>query len=314
LPVAAARALKRNDRVGLIAPGTRPESPAVLSYASKVIEEMGLVPVFGKNILKYQGHLAGSDEERLADLNGFIQDQSIAAIFCVTGGFGALPLLPHIDFATIKSSRKLIVGSDENTVLLLSVLKQCSLRSVLGPNLDRVRSKTSFESLRSAVTSKNTSRIECFSQNLGEISIAKSYSSYSGSASGQLVGGNLSALLSLMGTPYQTDLTDSILYLDDYNERFDILDRWFSNLWVAGALAQVAGVAFGDFSTCGSRGNTNILSLEDLFGERLKELRRPNLFGLNIGHNQSSHSLPIGVNATLNIATATLELHDAAVD
>ncbi len=176
MPVAAARALKRNDRVGLIAPGTRPESPAVLSYAAKVIEEMGLVPVFGKNILKYQGHLAGSDEERLADLNGFIQDQSIAAIFCVTGGFGALPLLPHIDFATIKSSRKLIVGSDENTVLLLSVLKQCSLRSVLGPNLDRVRSKTSFESLRSAVTSKNTSRIECFSQNLGEISIAKSYS------------------------------------------------------------------------------------------------------------------------------------------
>jgi muramoyltetrapeptide carboxypeptidase len=310
-----ANLLKRNDRVGIVAPGARPASPATVSYAMRVIEELGFTPVVGKYVLSFHGHMAGSDEERLSDLNGFIVDESIAAIFCITGGFGALPLLRGIEVESIEKSRKLIVGSDENTVLLLAVNGVCSLPVILAPNLDRVLSQSSFQSLKSVLTSAQPISIRAESEKLGsDLSISRAYSSFSGAATGTVIGGNLSAVLSLMGTPFEPDFEQSILYLDDYNERFDILDRWFTTLYVAGALKRTSGVVFGEFSQCGARGNETILPLEDLFGERLQELKKPNLFGLPIGHNETSSSMPLGVMASLDTTIGTIEFAEPALE
>jgi muramoyltetrapeptide carboxypeptidase len=285
-----------------------------MAYEVRLIEEMGLTPVVGANALKYHGHLAGTDEERLTDLNRFLVDDSISAVACVTGGFGALALLSGIDYDGLKKNPKLMVGSDENTALLLAVHKQCALPVVLAPNLDRVRSKTSFESLRCALTSSNPIRLECEKEQVSEHSfISQSYSSFTGKASGIMCGGNLSAVLSLMGTPYQPEFENVVLYLDDYNERYDILDRWFTTLYVAGALAQTNGVMFGDFNGCGARGNTSILPIEDVFGDRLNKLKKTNMFGLPSGHNSNSHSLPLGVRCQFDTKAGVVEFECGAV-
>jgi len=313
--IAKAHALKQNDRVGIVAPGARPASPATVSYAMRVVQELGFVPVIGKYVLSVHGHLAGTDEERLSDLNQFVLDESIAAIFCITGGFGALPLLRGIEFETLEKSRQLIIGSDENTALLLAVHGVCSIPVILAPNLDRVLSESSFRSLKTVLTSKQPVTVKTERQELGaNVSISKGYSSLDGVASGTVIGGNLSAVLSLMGTPFEPDFEQSILYLDDYNERFDILDRWFTTLYVAGALKSTAAVIFGEFNGCGSRGNESILPLEDLFGERLLELNRPNLFGFPLGHNQTSQSIPLGIFANLDTAKGTLEFAESALE
>jgi muramoyltetrapeptide carboxypeptidase len=110
-----------------------------------------------------------------------------------------------------------------------------------------------------------------------------------------------------MGTPYEPVFNGMLLYLDDYNERYDILDRWFTTLYVSNRLQETAGVIFGDFAGCGSRGNTNILPVEDLFGERLAQLRKLHMFGLPIGHTDNSLSIPLGIKAVFNSKRFTLE-------
>lgn len=311
----AARALKLKDRVGIIAPGTRPESPRVVSYAVRVLDEMGFIPIVGDSVLNVHGHFAGTDEQRASDINKFVTDESIRGIFCITGGFGSLPLLPYIDFESIRTSRKLFIGNDENTPLLVAIHGQAGVRCILGPNLDRVRSARSFDCLKEAVTQSKLSPLKCAGVKLGEtVEISDAYSSVEGAASGALIGGNLSALISMMGTPFSPNLDDAVLYLDDFNERIDILDRWFTTLYISGDLQKVAGVAFGGFYDCGSRGNTNILSLEDLFGERLKELNKPNLFGFPTGHIDSSASIPFGIDCRFDTTTGELEFLSEAIE
>ncbi|HEY9773198.1 MAG TPA: LD-carboxypeptidase [Planktothrix sp.] len=310
-----ARALKPNDRVGLVAPGARPESAAAVAYAVRVVQEMGFRAVVGEHVLDAHGHLAGNDNQRLSDLDKFIQDESIAGIFCVTGGFGALPLLARLDYDAIKDKPKLFIGSDDNVALLIAVNKVCSLPVVLGPNLDRVRTAESFSSLKTAVTDTTPITVRCKSDRLGDnIEIPSGYSSFTGVRTGTVMGGSLTGLISLMGTQFQLEFDDIILYLDDYNERFDILDRWFTTLYVSGSLDKVAATIFGDISSCGSRGNESVLALEDLFGERLKQLRKPNLFGFGMGHNKTSPSIPLGVRARFDTTNSALEFESAAVE
>lgn len=307
--------LKPGDRIGLVALGSRPESPGAVRRSARVVEELGLVPVPGKHILDVHGHLAGKDCDRLADLNAFCADDSIAGVFCLCGGFGALSLLSKIDYECIRRRPKVFLGSDENSALLLSINKVCGLTTFLGPNLDRVRKADSFNGIKNALLSSAHLELLCDFDSLGTgIEISRSYSPHSGTVSGIVMGGNLSALISIMGTPFQPDFQNVILYLDDYSERLDILDRWFNTLYLAGALALANGVVFGAFDACGARGSPNVLSIEDLFGERLFQLKKPSLFGLPLGHTFTSATIPLGVAAELNTDRTRLTFLDYGTD
>src|SRR5271169_2983674 len=113
-------ALKPKDRVALIAPASRPYKPSVVSRAVKLVEDLGFVPVVGRNVMEIKGHMAGTDEQRLSDLNSALADDSISGIFCLTGGFGALPLVRRMDFVSMIRHPKVIVGADTNTTILLA--------------------------------------------------------------------------------------------------------------------------------------------------------------------------------------------------
>lgn len=308
-----ARALKPKDRVGLVAPGSRPYKPSEVTRAAKVVEELGFVPVVGANVLEINGHSAGSDEQRLADFNSFLADDSIAGIFCLTGGFGALPLVGRLDYEAMRRHPKVIVGGDENTVLLLAAYSQAELVCFHGPNLDEVKTEDCFTKLKYAVTN-NKPLISIDGATVGSAWEMKGkYVPYEGTVHGTLVGGNLSALTSLFGTPFQPSLRDGLLFLTDRDERHDILDRWFTTLYLSGELSQVKGAALGYFDNCGSKGSYNLLSLEDLFGERLQQLNVPSCFDFPIAGGPDCPTVPIGIRVKFATSGSKLDFLEPAL-
>ncbi|MBX9770992.1 MAG: LD-carboxypeptidase [Candidatus Obscuribacterales bacterium] len=307
-----ARALKRGDKVGLVSPASRPDGPAVLARCVKSMEWMGLRPVIGQHALDTQGFLAGSDSDRLSDLMSFFKDDSIKGIFCMSGGYGSLRLLDRIDYKVIADNPKVLVGADDNTALLLAINKRTNMVVFLGPNLDELNSPASFEDLQLVVGLKKP--LKPLNVRIGKIAFAGvHYAPFNGVVTGRLLGGNLTAIGSLMGTPFQPDFEKSILLLEDKNERNDMLDRWFSTLYVSGCLDKVHGVAFGDFVNCGRKGSSNMLSIEDLFGDRLQEMKKPACFGFPFGQGEDTYTLPIGINASLDTNKGQIAFLDSAL-
>jgi muramoyltetrapeptide carboxypeptidase len=304
-----APALKPGDKVGIVAPASRPEGPHVVAAAEQLVASIGFDPVIGENVLSINGYMAGTDEERLADLNGFINDRSIRGIFCISGGFGSIRLLDKVDYAALAKDPKVLVGSDENTCLLLAVNKATGLICFHGYNLDCIKTAADLAELKSAITSTSV---------LPPVVSVKSfppgfvYAPVPGKATGVLLGGNLTALFSLMGTRYQPSFQNRILFLEDRNERNDVLERWLTSLFLSGELARVNAILFGVFEGCGIRGAYNLLSLEDIFTEHLKELKKPSCFGMSFGQAQNCRVIPLGIPAVVNTETGLLEFTEAA--
>lgn len=312
LKLAKPHALKRGDKVGLIAPASRPDGPGVVARAVKAVESMGFNPVVGQHALDMQGFLAGADEARLSDLMTFFKDDSIKGIFCLSGGYGSLRLLDRIDYTFIAENPKVLVGSDDNTAMLLAIHKRASMVVFHGPNLDQLNSQASVQDLQLLVSQKKS--LKPLNVRAGKPALPGShYAPYKGTVSGVLLGGNLTAIGSLMGTPFQPEFSNTVLFLEDKNERNDMLDRWFSTLYVSGQLDKVAGVAFGDFVNCGRKGSANMLSLEDLFGDRLKEMNKVSCFGFPLGQLEDSYAVPIGIPVRLNSETGKLEFLESAL-
>lgn len=303
------RPLKNGDRVGIVAPCSRPATPAVVAEAERVIREMGFAPVAGKHVLNVHGFMAGTDSERLADLQSFLEDDSIAGIFCISGGFGAMHLLPYLNYSSIAVKPKIIMGDDDNTVLLNAIFEQSGLVTFHGPNLDAIKTKGTFDRVRHSLTSDEPLPSISASKDLG----SDFYCSVSGDVEGHTIGGNLTSLVSLLGTPYEPRFAGSILFLDDFKEQTGILDRWFTTLYLAGHLQRCRGVALGKFEQCGPKDSFNMLSVMDVFADRLKYLSTPSCFGIPLGQTAETSLIPIGIHAKLSCAEGKLEFLESAL-
>lgn len=307
-------ALRSGDRVGLVCPGSRPATPAVVARAEQVVSEMGFVPVLGAGILSVHGFMAGTDSERLADLSAFLSDESIAGIFCITGGYGALHLISELDYQSIATAPKVVVGCDDNTALLNALFSQSGLITFHGPNLDQITSVQTFERLKAALTSKGAQTpLSARGANLFEDRREDFYCAVDGTVEGHLLGGNLTTFTALMGTRYQPKMDAAILFFEDINEHNGILDRWFTSLYLSGNLQAASGVAFGSFERCTGGDAVNILSVMDTFSDRLKYLSKPSCFGFPFGQTKESNVVPIGVSAQLNCASGVLEFLEASL-
>lgn len=303
------RALQSKDRVGLVAPGARPYKPSDLNRAVRLVEAMDFVPVVGQHCMACLGHLAGSDEQRLHDFNGFVGDVSIAAIFCLTGGSGALALIDKIDFKTMAAAGKIFVGGDDNNAISIAANAKENLVTFCGPNLDEINSRTDMELFRDFLINKDENKNErtrsiSVSTKNGEFDFCADYIPVPGVAEGSLLGGNLTALTSLLGTGFAPDLTDALLFIDDRDERTDILDRWFTMLVISNQLVNTTGIILGPFENCDSRGSFNLLSLEEDLSQRLIALNKPCRFDFPIG---KTAMVPTGPKARFDATNGSLE-------
>lgn len=306
--------LREGDRVGLIAPSSRPATPGVVANAERLVRDMGFTPVAGKHVLSVHGFMAGTDSERLSDFSAFVDDDSIRALFCVSGGYGAMHLLPFLDYGKLQRNPKIIMGCSDNTVLLNVIHARTGLITFHGPNLDEVNSRETFESIKRAVSSADAlpqisaRRAQPFDDGANTF-----YCPVEGIAEGPLVGGNLTSFVTLLGTPFEPRMTGSIIFLDDIREQTGILDRWFTTLYLAGHLQTCRGVICGAFEDCGPKDSANMLHIMDVFADRLRYLGTPSAFGFPLGQTRSTNVIPIGVNVRVDCGAGVLEFQESAL-
>jgi muramoyltetrapeptide carboxypeptidase len=286
--------LHTGDTVGVIAPAS-PPNQKYLQSGIEFLKESGLRVKVGKSVEKIYGYLAGADQERLDDLHAMFLDSEVKAIFCACGGYGTARLAAKIDYEIIKANPKIFWGYSDITFLHTAIRQETGLITFHGPMLGsdigkedtHPLSKEGFQQLFEPTNVDYTDRFSPL-ETLVE-----------GVASGEIIGGNLSLLVSTLGTPFEIDTKGKLLFVEDVNEEPRSVDRMLNQLKMAGKLDDVNGIVIGDFCDCTPNRELS-LTLEEVINHYVLSANKPALKGFQMGHCNPHVSIPLGVQATLN--------------
>lgn len=299
------RALRSGDEVALVAPAG-PVTGDMVDRALERCRGLGLVPVPGDSIRARLGYLAGPDRDRAADLRQAIAGDA-SAIWAIRGGYGTLRTLEHVDLTPLRDRPRPFIGFSDNTAVHMALLR-LGVVSFHGPHAGFEHFPPTTEAAFRAVLMQ--------SRPAGALPLpdgARPVALRRGAAEGRLVGGNLSLLAAVAGTPYQPDVEGAILFLEDLAEPLYKIDRMLMQLRLAGTLDGVAGVLLGEFTDMpDAEGEDGGPSLHDLLAELLVPLGVPVLAGLPFGHGVENWTLPQGVRAGLDADAGTVELIERA--
>ena len=305
------------DTVGIVAPASAPPDPKTFDRALVALERLGFKPKLAKSARLRHGFLAGGDRARAADLMAMFADKHVKAIICVRGGYGSARIVNRLDYGFIRRHPKIFAGYSDLTSLHCALLTQANLISFHAPMLNEDlagKNPPAFKVqsfLRTVMEPRPAGSI-CHGYRRKTVSILRR-----GVAEGRLIGGNLSVLCSTLGTPFQPQFKNRILFFEDISERPYRLDRYLTHLWNADVLAQVAGVAVGVNRECtdpdAKPGGEYRQSAADVVRERLVPLRVPVVTGLPFGHVPLNATLPVGVRARLDGRRGDLVIIETAV-
>jgi len=303
----------------MVAPSAAPNEPERIRFAIDTIESLGFKVKPGAHLYDRDGYLAGSDAARAADLNAMFADDGVDAIWCVRGGYGASRILPALDYALMQRKPKALIGYSDITALHVAIHRHAGLVTFHGPVAFRAFTPYSLGELKRVLwTGETPVRLggpPPFERAEGRVDWEnRVVTLVPGRARGRLLGGNLCLMSHLCGTPYFPDLRGAILFLEDVEEAYYRIDRMLTQLWLSGALAGVAGVAFGKFTNCNS--SPFFLQnrpLDDILAERCRALGVPAVSGIMVGHIEDQTTLPVGCLAELDADAGTLTLLEPGV-
>ncbi|MGE7839885.1 S66 peptidase family protein [Lysinibacillus sp. NPDC093712] len=303
------KALTKGDTIGLIsASGATP--PEKLYPAIDSIEKLGFNVIVGETCRARHGYLAGSDELRANDVNEMFRNPHVDGIFCIRGGYGATKILPRLDFEMIKENPKVFAGYSDVTALHIAFNQKCGFVTYHTPmpstefiaqNMDQF---TWDSFLKQVVATDNN----CLLLNPPQQPMT---TLVTGKATGQLVGGNLTLITASLGTPYEIDTKGKILFLEDIDESEQRVDRMLTQLKLAGKLDEAQGLLLGAWTNCGPENPKHperSLSLNTIFEEILKPLKKPILMDLACGHCLPTMSLPLGRIITVHADTQKIKV------
>jgi muramoyltetrapeptide carboxypeptidase len=296
--------LRPGDTVLLVSP-SGPARPEAVAVGMELLAAWGLRPVPAPHAYARTGFLAGSDDQRLADLNAGFADPTVRAIVCTRGGYGAQRVVDGIDMAAVRRDPKLVVGFSDVTALQLALWRGARLATVHGPGAawrPRRTPPVSAESLRTALMTTDEVVVG------RDPTVPTAAVLVPGTAHGTLLGGNLCLLAASIGTPDLPDLRGAVLLIEDVGEPPYKVDRMLTHLHRSGALAGLAGVAVGQFTGCADAGPVTVV---EVLAERLGALGVPVLGGLPVGHGTGQLTVPLGVPATLDATAGTLTVAPA---
>lgn len=311
--------LHEGDTVALIAPASAPPKPEAIDPSIARLEELGFKVKLGRHARDRWGFLAGKDAARAGDIMAAFTDKKVKGIFCVRGGYGTGRLLGMLDYKAIAANPKVFAGYSDITALHCAFLRRAGLVSFHAPMLasDLIKPETpqfAVDHLLRAVMSAEKGRSLCadYSARKEHVRIIKR-----GRATGPLIGGNLSLLCTVIGTPWQPSFKGAILFLEELDERPYGIDRDLTHLLNAGVLQQVAGVALGQFADCDDPKAKDAKEYRqtdfDVFKERLGKLGVPVVYGLPFGHIPHNAAVPVGAKATLDAVKGDLIIEEAGV-
>ena len=308
--------LREGDTVGLIEPAGFTDDAFDLALVIETVKAMGLVPKPGKYLAGRHGYLAGTDEQRAADLNAMYADDSVRAVFAVRGGWGCARILPLLDYKTIRANPKLLTGFSDITALHLAFAARAGFTTIHGPNAASSWGKLSWDSFRSLAFdgATPTYRAPAGSEDRLVQRAGRVRTFTPGRATGRLLGGNLTVLAALMGTPYLPDFDGAILFIEDVDEAQYRIDRMLTQLALAGVLGKLAGVVFGQCSSCrGSGPSFGGFTLSEVLAHHLTPLGVPAFEGALIGHIPNQFSIPVGIRAEIDATEGTIRILESAV-
>lgn len=285
------RVLKEGDCVAVAAPSSH-LAGAVLYRAMAVLRGLNLRVRIGGLSLKRCGFFSGSDRERAAELNRFFADDSVQAIICLRGGYGAARILPYLDYELIAEKPKLFIGYSDITAIHAALNERCGLATAHAAMMESFLQKEI-----SSYTVEQLARGVFSSAPLGEVLLPSGRALFTlnrGRAAGKICGGNLTTLASLVGTPYELHGENCLLFLEEVNELPYKIDRLLNQLWQSGLLTRASGIIYGDFTECGDA--AELFSVLKYYAVLAK---KPALLGLAAGHGFFNMFLPLGVNGIM---------------
>jgi muramoyltetrapeptide carboxypeptidase len=285
------RALKRGDRVALVAPAS-PFARDEFDAGLLELGALGFEPVYEASVFARARYLAGAAADRAAALQRAWSDPAIAAIMAVRGGYGSVHLLPLLDETVFDGPPKAFIGYSDNTSILSWLTLQRGIVSFHGPMIERRLSRG-----EAGYDRDTFQRALCRTEPMGEIASPSLEAIRSGEAAGVLVGGTITQLAASLGTPFAfTPPPGCILFLEDVGERPYRMDRLLTQLKLAGVIARASALVFGELRGCDEPGGTP--AIRDVIADLLDDFRGPVLYGLPSGHTTGpTFTLPFGVRA-----------------
>lgn len=302
--------------VGLFASATRMTEPWIAG-AMATVSAIGLRPRLAPNVRAVHGHYAGTVAQRVDDLHTLWADPEVRALWSIRGGAGSAQLLPHLDYAAMRREPKALLGFSDVTALQLALLRHAGLVSFHTIAAHIRPSAHTLQSLQAVLMAPRAGQVlERAPQHRqrGEAEAAyRARTVRGGIAEGPLVGGNLSVLSALVGTPWAPQTEGALLFLEDVGELPYRIDRMLTQLEQAGLSGRAAGIAGGIFRDCEHPPDQPGMPLSQPIDERFGAAGVPAVYGLSFGHVQDQVTLPLGVRARLDADALTLTLLETAV-
>ncbi len=291
--------LKPGDTVGIIAPAKKTGEAGISSFISQC-EAWGLRCRTGKHLFGSYHQFSGTDEERAADLQEMIDDDSIRAIICARGGYGSLRALLRTDFTNLARKPKWVAGFSDITVLHSYINKFLgieTLHSMMPVNFEEEYDRESAESLRRAL----------FGEKL-EYRFSSHPLNALGNARGELTGGNLSMLISLNGTTFFPDMRNRILFIEDVDEYLYHIDRMILNLMQSGVFNRIRALVAGSFTKMNDNEIPFGKNAEEIIAGIIQKYRVPVCFNFPAGHQLKNKTLILGREIRLRVNEGTSSL------
>lgn len=286
-------ALKVGDTIGLIAPAGPIIDETKFRAGVAELENLGYRVKYSEDIFAATRYTAGLIERRVKEFNAMLLDDDVKAVFAVRGGYGSMHLLDRIDEKAIAKGPKIVMGYSDITALLIGLYQKYSWVTFHGPMVSKDFGGQSYDK-------RSFTKILTKPLPAGPVDSRSSQVLVPGVARGRLLGGCISLIISLLGTPWELDTDGAILFLEDINEKPYKLDRMLTQMRLAGKFKNVKAIIFGEMPACQIDSNSDY-DLQRLLTDLTKDLKIPIIFGLHAGHSDTSNlTLAFGVEVSLN--------------
>lgn len=289
--------LSKDDTVALIAPAS-PTDSNLMDKCIESIKKLGLNVVLGNSCFAKHGFLSGIDDIRANDINEMFKNKNIKGIFSLRGGYGSARLLDLLDFKMIKKNPKVFVGYSDITALHIALNQKCNLITYHGPMIstELIKGLDEYSNYYYEQNIFNTTVLGPI-KNPTDMNVDILCEGY---AEGKLIGGNLSVICSTIGTKYEINTKNKILFIEEVSESPYKIDRMLLQLHQAGKFNDAKGIVLGAFTDCNASDPNKSLSLNEVFNEIILPNKKPTIYNVACGHCLPTLTLPLGAKASLN--------------
>jgi len=301
--------LKIGDTIGIVAPAWSFD-PENFKRGVEKLRRIGFRVKYDRSIFSKYWSMAGHDKERAEQINRMFADKQVKAIFCAKAGYGSARTIPYLDADIIRKNPKPFVGYSDITILLSYLYKTAKIVVFHGPVVsDEIHEKmnpTTFDYLMRAITQPEP---------LAEMKFDQVRTLRPGRAKGILIGGNMSSIVGSIGTPYDINTDNAIVFLEDIGEDLEIIDDYLMHMKLAHKFKNIKGIIFGRMLDCIDHSGKKY-TIKDILKDILGDLKVPIVYGFPSGHRVRGDvdvTLPFGVSATLDADRRTLTINEAAV-